>query len=348
VPSSDQPADRHAWLQPTPEQVSPGVFRLPLPLPMDGLRAVNVYAIQNTDGLALIDGGWALVEGRTALVAGLKEIGAGLGDIRAFFVTHVHRDHYTQAVAVRREVGSTVALGEGEKPSLAIIHQNAKANAARPAAFTVLRERGAGALIEQLGKPPEVLTSMDDWEDPDRWLTDQEQIELTSRNLRVTATPGHTRGHVVYRDEAAALLFAGDHVLPHITPSIGFEPAQAKWPLQDYLASLKLVRSQPDAMLLPAHGPATASTHQRIDELLSHHAQRLDESLAALVSGAETVYEVSRTLKWTRRETALDDLDIGNQMFAVAETAAHLDVLVLDGRARMDTDDEGIHHYYAS
>ena len=37
-----------------------GVHRIPLPLPNDGLRAVNVYAIADGDGLTLVDSGWAL------------------------------------------------------------------------------------------------------------------------------------------------------------------------------------------------------------------------------------------------------------------------------------------------
>ena len=48
-------ADEGAW------PAAPGVHRIPLPLPTDGLRAVNVYAIE-TDGaeggLTLVDGGW--------------------------------------------------------------------------------------------------------------------------------------------------------------------------------------------------------------------------------------------------------------------------------------------------
>ncbi len=57
---------RH-WSDPEVETVSPGVNRMPLPLPMDGLRAVNVYAIETDDGLTLIDGGWAIDVSRTLL-----------------------------------------------------------------------------------------------------------------------------------------------------------------------------------------------------------------------------------------------------------------------------------------
>ena len=61
-------------------------------------------------------------------------------------------------------------------------------------------------------------------------------IDLPGRTLRAIHTPGHTTGHVVFHDEAARLLFAGDHVLPHITPSIGFQPVITRQALSQYLA----------------------------------------------------------------------------------------------------------------
>lgn len=48
---------RHEWMRPGAYEVAPGVHRIPLPLPNDGLRAVNVYAITDGDGLTLVDGG---------------------------------------------------------------------------------------------------------------------------------------------------------------------------------------------------------------------------------------------------------------------------------------------------
>ena len=48
------------WTEPGAWKVADGVFRIPLPLPMDGLRAVNVYVLETDDGLVLIDGGWAI------------------------------------------------------------------------------------------------------------------------------------------------------------------------------------------------------------------------------------------------------------------------------------------------
>ncbi len=95
-------ADRYAWAEPEVEDLGGGVYRIPLPLPLDGLKAVNVYAITDPGGVDLIDAGMALVPARERLTAGLRQIGYELGDIRNFFVTHIHIDHYSLAVELRK------------------------------------------------------------------------------------------------------------------------------------------------------------------------------------------------------------------------------------------------------
>src|SRR5215469_13577500 len=110
--------DRVTWADPGIEDLGGGIHRIPLPLPMAGLKAVNVYALTDSDGVDLIDAGMAFVQAREQLEAALRKLGAGLGDIGNFLITHVHRDHYTLAVALRNEglVGkSVIALGEGER-----------------------------------------------------------------------------------------------------------------------------------------------------------------------------------------------------------------------------------------
>ena len=309
-----------------------GVHRIPLPLPNDGLRAVNVYAISDGDGLTLVDSGWALTEARERLETALAGIGHELGDVHRFLVTHIHRDHYTLALTVRRLFGSRVLLGAGEQASLDLI-LGSDGGSLNPYHELLLRG-GAGPVVERLRRLPRERAERSDWEKPDGWLAGNEEIGLAGRTLRVINTPGHTRGHVVFADLGHDLLFAGDHVLPHITPSIGFEAARPQLPLGDYLGSLRLVRSLPDLRLLPAHGPVVSSAHARIDELIAHHDQRLDATAEVVRQGAGTAYEAARMLTWTRRERQLDDLDPFNQMLAVMETAAHLDVLVRQGRLR--------------
>jgi glyoxylase-like metal-dependent hydrolase (beta-lactamase superfamily II) len=182
-----------------------------------------------------------------------------------------------------------------------------------------------------------------EWALPDEWLTET-TVPVGTRQLDVVETPGHTRGHVVFHDVDARLLFAGDHVLPTITPSIGFEPVLSPDPLGNFLGSLATVRARPDAVLLPAHGSVTPSAHARIDELIAHHDQRLDETFAAVAAGAVSAWEVAGRLRWTRRGRSIDELDPFNQMLAVAETAAHLELLSSQGRL-LDKDVDGVRCY---
>jgi glyoxylase-like metal-dependent hydrolase (beta-lactamase superfamily II) len=333
------------WTEPGIYEVSAGVYRIPLPLPNDGLRAVNVYAVTDGKKLVLVDSGWALDVARQQLTDALGGIGAELADVSEFLVTHVHRDHYSQAVVLRREFGSKIALGQDEEPSLKV-----SGNPDRlpmEAQVDLLFKAGAAGVVEALGR--EFGTNRrhreaDLWEAPDEWLTPGRRSIMPGREFDIVATPGHTSGHVVFVDDTADLLFSGDHVLPHITPSIGFQPVPAELPLNDFMDSLRLVRSMPDRRMLPAHGPVSESVHTRVDELLEHHRERLEIMGAQIAAGASTAFEAADRTGWTRRNRKLSEMDSFNQTLAVLETAAHLDLLVSQGKLNAQTVD-GVRHY---
>jgi glyoxylase-like metal-dependent hydrolase (beta-lactamase superfamily II) len=322
-------------------EVSPGLFRIPLPLPMDGLKSVNVYALRDGDGLVMIDSGWAVDEARIVLEKALAALGHGIGDVHRFLITHMHRDHYTLAVKLRREFGNRISLGAAEQPS---VRMSADPDRAPwTSLLAQLRMGGAADLLKDL------LTSADRhdisvWEDPDDWLTAPVDVPLRDRTLQAVATPGHTQGHLVFIDTARDAMFAGDHVLPHITPSVGFEANLAHSPLGDYLQSLRLVRGMPDRQMLPAHGPVSPSVHARVDQLLAHHAERLDAMEATVTAGASTGFETANRITWTRRGRQFTELDPFNQAMAVAETTAHLDLLAEQGRLHR-TELDGVRHY---
>src|SRR5215470_12074758 len=78
----ERASERYQWLEEGAHPVARGVYRIPLPLPFDGLRAVNAYAIEAADGLVMIDSGWLLDATKDQLERSLRKLGAGLGDIR--------------------------------------------------------------------------------------------------------------------------------------------------------------------------------------------------------------------------------------------------------------------------
>ncbi|SFT33329.1 Glyoxylase, beta-lactamase superfamily II [Actinopolyspora lacussalsi subsp. righensis] len=336
------------WTEPGAHEVAPGVHRIPLPMPGDGLRAVNVYAIRDTSTVTLIDGGWALDESRNQLAEALATLGAELSDIARVLVTHVHRDHYTQAVTLRGETGCRIALGAAERPNLRCLMASDHVPMRRQR--EQLLECGAKNVVDALEAEfgtPDALPPEGTWQEPDEWLEESTPIELERRTLRVVPTPGHTRGHVMFLDETEGLMFTGDHVLPHITPSVALEQAPGPVPLRDFLDSLRLTRSLPDTRMLPAHGPAGSSVHTRVDELLRHHERRLTTMTTAVAEGAETAHQTARTLTWTRHGYALDELDTFNRTLAILETAAHLKLLTEWGRLDVELV-EGVAHYTAN
>lgn len=328
------------WTAPGAHEVADGVFRIPLGMPGDGLKAVNVYAIQTGDGLVLVDAGWRTESSLAELGSALASIGEQAADIREVYVTHIHHDHYTLAIELRRRFGTRIGLGQDESASL---HELLEIASNVPVtSLGQLRRSGDPELaiaIEAATAAEEF--DADSWEKPDTWLAAGEYA-VGSRRIEAVPTPGHTRGHLVFHDLDAGLLFAGDHLLPTISPSIGFELGEWHQPLASYLASLESMLTRPDARLLPAHGAPGPSAQARAAELLEHHEARLAETVEALDRlGATTASKVAQLLTWTRRRRSYADLDAFNRMIATCETIAHLEVLVVRGRVAVVEDPEG-------
>ncbi len=335
------------WTEAGAFEVAPGVHRIPLPLPNDGLRAVNVYVLragpEPADGCVLIDSGWALAEARTQLETCLGAIGYALDDVRQFLVTHMHRDHYTLGIELQRQFGTKVALGLGEQPNIERVLANNDA-----ALLRLLPIWGAPHLAAAWAAsyaPEERAIGAKAYDLPAEWISDGQRLSAGSRTLTAIETPGHTRGHLVFVDTEASVMFTGDHVLPHITPSIGLEPVRQDSPLTAYLASLRLLLSHPDALMLPAHGTPGGSVHARVHELIRHHDVRLEQTLRAVVAGAGSPFEAARAIPWTRRDTPFDDLTDYNQVLAVGETWAHLVVLTERGHLTQSADGAGLLTY---
>ena len=95
---------------PPVENVRPGIWSIPVPIPNNPLRYVLVYALELDSGVALVDAGWPTDDAWEALNAGLVEAGGSIGDVRAVVVTHLHPDHYGLAGRVREASGAWVGL----------------------------------------------------------------------------------------------------------------------------------------------------------------------------------------------------------------------------------------------
>ena len=85
--------------------------------------------------------------------------------------------------------------------------------------------------------------------------------------LEAKLTPGTRARHLMFIDREAGLVFGGDHLLPHITPSLGFESFGDGKALERFLASLADIRDLPARHVLPGHGPVFEDLRGRVVEL---------------------------------------------------------------------------------
>lgn len=108
----------HDWTEPGVYPVADGVHRIPLPLPLKGLPAVNVYVLEGPDGPVVIDSGWQSPDTRVALQTGLGELGRRVQDVDTFVISHMHWDHYTMAVELQREYGCKILVGGDDHESI--------------------------------------------------------------------------------------------------------------------------------------------------------------------------------------------------------------------------------------
>jgi glyoxylase-like metal-dependent hydrolase (beta-lactamase superfamily II) len=288
-----------------------------------------MYVILGADGVTLVDPGWKSEPSEHALLAGLASLGAGTADVRQIVVTHAHWDHYTRAVDWQQRYGIPLLLGQGERHSIEVFDLS---RGPYPRQAALLREAGAGEIAAAI----DALELEDHERDmpfgaPDRWLRDGDRVDCSGLTLLAHATPGHTRGHIVYEDIGGGLLFTGDHLLPRITPSLAFEQAPEESPLTSYLASLRAFADGPDRRMLPAHGLADASAKDRARELLDHHDRRLKVVHDHVISGARTAFDVATRMRWTRHDKTLSQLGTVHAMTAVLEVRSHLEHLAQDG-----------------
>jgi len=156
-------------------------------------------------------------------------------------------------------------------------------------------------------------------------LDGAETLEMGRRQLRVEWTPGHSPGHICLYEKGEKLLFAGDHILPELSPNVGLHPQSTPDPLHEYLDGLKRMAAYEPRLILPAHGRPFADAAGRVATLAAHHARRLGQILEIVSGGERSAWEVALEL-WGPRDNLYE------RRLALQEGLAHLQALAVEGR----------------
>lgn len=325
---------REAWaakVLPPVEEIRPGLWSIPVPMPHNPLRYVLSYALSVDGGLALIDVGMDTDESWNALVDGIASTGHHISDVRYAAITHLHPDHFGLVPRLREVTGAQIAMHGAEAAALG--HFTADDVAADKEAWRVD--------LTGLGAPPEVveaarfeLVRFPPGETADVVLDHGTRLDLPGWNIEAVWTPGHTAGHLAFIDRDHNLLFSGDHMLPRISPNISSGPDELPDALHRYLLSLHATTALPECDVLPAHEYRFRGITERARQLMEHHEERLDEIYAALdARPGSTAWEITTRVTWSRPIEAMTPRLC---RLAVRETQAHLIVLADRGSIRSD------------
>ena len=328
-------------------KIAQGIYQLELPLGVHTLNNISIYVVKSGKEVAVIDTGFDTKEGLDALTKQLREIGIEITDITQIIATHAHGDHYGMTGTLRKLTGATIALHKLEKQS------NDRQNTERHDPermekwFTANGAPGTNQL-ERNSFGPFRHHFMSRTE-PDIVLEGDETIRVGETNLKAIWTPGHAAGHIVLYDADKKLLFAGDHVLPKITPNVAARSDNDANALGQYINSLKTVRKLEADTVLPAHGKPFRTLQKRVDEILAHHGQRNEEILNAVQTGPKTAWEIAGAISWMKNSGGkkFEDLPAMDKRMALTETISHIDYLSNEGKLKKSVE-KGIIYYAAS
>ena len=209
-------------------EVAPNILRTQLPIDMPGLGHVNMYVLEDSRGVAVVDPGLPGKATWRAINSRLAEIGVPLKRVHSIIVTHSHPDHFGGAGRLRAETGADIITHESfrmffdpTEPDDVDVETVA---AAPRIPFGETPWGGPGHSLpwrrKMYYKGSSRFPTLFRAPKPTIRLAEGERISLAGREWMAIHTPGHTEDHLCLFDQEAGVMLCGDHVLPTITPHI--------------------------------------------------------------------------------------------------------------------------------
>ena len=306
-----------------PEEISPHLYRLKIPLPESPLKFLNAYVIRGPERNLLIDTGLNRRECLEAMQEGLKKLDVRLSETD-LFITHLHADHF----------GLVTRLAD----------KNCRVYFSRPEKELIESFEGFGAMIVYAGQngfPEDQLQAAldkhpgnkygSDWMPELSLLDDGDEIFYGDYRFQCVTTPGHTMGHTCLYEAEKKIFIAGDHILDDITPNIQCW-RDTENPLKHYLLSLDKVLGLEINLVLPGHRRLIHDHRSRIEELKIHHRNRLQEVMDILQKGAQNAFQIASQMTWDLKCDSWDQFPVAQKWFATGEAISHIKYLQGEGK----------------
>jgi glyoxylase-like metal-dependent hydrolase (beta-lactamase superfamily II) len=302
-----------------------GWTRSPVP---GSLNHINLWIIEDGEGVALVDSGLDIPPAREAWEALFAGPLAGRTVTRVI-CTHFHPDHLGLAGWLTERFGVRLWMTRGEwlfarmlttdvrkdPPAEAIAYWRAAGWSEERIADEA--EKGWGRFASVVSPVPVAMVR----------LQDGDLLPIGARTWRIVVGSGHSPEHACLVDDESGLMIAGDQVLPRITSNVSLSLSEPEAdPLGEWLDSIAKLKQLPDDLLvLPSHGEPFTGLHARLDALAAGHHGRLDALHAHLAQPRRALDCFS--ILFGRK---IEDNSLG---LATGEAMAHLRWLEVAGRA---------------
>lgn len=318
-------------------EINPDVLWFRILSPGAPMGGVNVWALRDGQGWALVDTGFAdpgSWEQWEAIIARLD------GPVTRLICTHFHPDHIGQVgnllarfavplMMTGPEWDRAQRLAGPRDPVAMAIHVEHLRRCGLPAELLgQMAATGGMQLTTGLPETCEILQAGD-------------RLELGDGHWEVSIGKGHSPAPALFDNQSGKLIIVGDQLLMRITPHIGVDADDPEAdPLGDYFAFLERAEGMDeDVLALPGHGPAFTHAGTRAREIAAHHEERLTVLVGAL----------------DRPKLPVETIEIlfGRQLkgigllLGLSEAHAHLRHLAKQGRAVCELDECGRYRFRA-
>jgi len=322
-------------------EAAPGVLWLRQPLG-GSLQFINVWAIQDGEGWAIVDTG---VQTKETSQAWRAAFAGALGGkpVTRVICTHLHPDHVGLAGWIVRKFDCRLWMTRLEyfqcRMLVADTGREAPEDGVRFFKAAGWDEDAIENYKARFGGFGKAIYALPD---SYRRLSDGEAFDIGGRTWRVVTGQGHSPDHACLWCPELDVLISGDQVLPRISSNVSVFPTEPEAdPLSDWLTSLAKVKATvPDSVLvLPAHNDPFHGLHARIDHLINGHERGLSR-LEKKIAEPKRVVDVFG---------ALFARPIGPDLLGMAtgEALAHLNCLIGRDLITRQTDGEGVAWYGA-
>jgi glyoxylase-like metal-dependent hydrolase (beta-lactamase superfamily II) len=283
------------------------------------LKSFNSYLVEEAGSLSLIDTGPDSENCWDIFNKALAENGFALKDLTRIIITHNHHDHVglVNRITAIKEV-----------PVYA--HVESIHRLKRDKAFFTLRINFFKRLYQEMGcgssGDQQVQKLEEALQQNESNKIEAEILPLTGAEdiagLQVIETPGHSPDHLVFLDAQRKWLFAGDHLLRHISSNALVEPDRQGnriHTIVNYMHSLKKCLELDVETVFPGHGELIRNPNELITTRLHRINDKAERILKLIRNGNTTADQLARAYYKHKYESEFS--------LVMSEIIGHLDYL---------------------